>query len=209
MKLTIKSLIILVLIFVFSACNKDDDSPNLGAVTSKTAINIPAPQTGGQGQPVGGAFTKFSFEKGAITTSETNWDIAFRGTTIAINGGTITGANDEPERNGNAGVYIASGTFSSVTDASSYTFKQDATASYAIPTGSDNGWYNYAGPPTHVISPIPGRILVIKTHNGKYAKVELLSYYKDAPTKPEVSSESKFYTFNYVYNPNEGETLLE
>ena len=107
-----------------------------------------------------------------------------------------------------AGIHIASGTLAAITDASDYTFTQDADGAFAVIGGSGNGWYNYAGPPTHAISPIPGRVLVIKTHDGKYAKVELLSYYKDAPSVPDLESESRYYTFSYVYNPNEGQTSL-
>ncbi|QLG46289.1 HmuY family protein [Costertonia aggregata] len=212
MQSTFKFFTFLVLPLLFIACDSDDDEPQLEAVESKTATNIPAPQTGGFGQgEIGGSFTKFSFETGAITTNETEWDIAFRGLTIAVNGGVATGTNDEPERNGDAGAAIATGTFASVTDAASYTFLQDSANGFAIPTGSDNGWYNY-NQPTNVVTPIPGKVLVIKTHDGKYAKVEILSYYKDAPS--EITSEIanrdfRFYTFNYVYNPNEGETSLQ
>jgi len=208
MKMISKFLTLLFLTTVFVSCSNDDNGPVLVAIESEKALNIPAPQTGGQGQPVGGAFTKFSFKTGAVTTSDTEWDIAFRGTTIAINGGTVTGTDDEPARNGNAGAFIASGAFASIKDASGVTFVQDADGGFAIPTGSDKGWYNY-NPQVNQVSPIPGKILVIRTNDGKYAKVEVLSYYKDAPVQPDASSESRFYTFNYVYNPNEGQTTLE
>lgn len=209
MKSTIKFFTLFAMIFAFMSCNNDDNGSELEAVESKTASNIPAPQTGGQGQPVGGPFTKFNFETGLISTSETDWDIAFRGTTIAINGGMVTGTDDEPARNGNAAAFVASGTFASITDALGIIFTQDADAAYAIPTGSDNGWYNY-NPQVNVVSAIPGKVLVFRTHDEKYAKVEILSYYKDAPTQPDgFVNESRFYTFNYVYNPNTGETSLQ
>ncbi|MFS4494543.1 HmuY family protein [Maribacter sp. 2308TA10-17] len=208
MNSTIKFFTLLLIATVFNSCNDDDNEPSLVAVESKTATNIPAPQTGGQGQPVGGPFTKFSFATGAVTTSDTDWDIAFRGTTIALNGGAVTGTDDEPTRNGNAGASIASGTFASISDAAGLTFAQDADGAFAIPTGSDNGWYNY-NPQVNQISPIPGKVLVIRTHDDRYAKVEVLSYYKDAPAQPDATSESRYYTFNYVYNPNEGQTSLE
>ena len=51
---------------------------------------------------------KFDFVTGEKSTSETEWDIAFRGTTICINGGTSTGTADEPVRNGNAGAVVVS-----------------------------------------------------------------------------------------------------
>jgi len=208
MKMTSKFLTLCVLAIAFGSCS-DDDEPVLIAVESQTALNIPAPQTGGQGQPVGGPFTKFSFETGAVTTSETEWDIAFRGTTIAVNGGAVTGTDDEPTRNGNAGAFIASGTFASVTDAVGVAFTQDADGAFAIPTGSDNGWYNY-NPQVNIVSAIPGKVMVVRTHDDKYAKMEVLSYYKDAPTEPDgFVDESRFYTFNYVYNPNEEQTALE
>ncbi|WP_262420207.1 IPT/TIG domain-containing protein [Flagellimonas meishanensis] len=180
----------------------------LANVVSGNIENLEAPQTGSQGEPAGGPFTKFSFETGAVTDSDTEWDIAFRGTTIAVNGGTVTGTNDEPERNGNGGATIETGLFTEVTSAAGLTFDVDADGAFAIPTGSGEGWYNY-NPATFTLSPVPGRVLVFRTHDGKYAKVEILSYYRDAPAVPDpFMDESRVYTFNYVYNPNAGETSL-
>lgn len=198
------------LAMAFTSCSSDDDSTPTDPVQTETVSNLYAPQTGGQGEPVGGEFTKFDFETGAITTSDTAWDIAFRGTTIAVNGGTLTGTEDEPKRNGNVGVAEVTGTLASVTTAEGLTFEQDAEASFAIATGSDNGWYNYAGDPTHLITPIPGKVFVFRTTEGNYAKVEFISYYEDAPSEPNAFEDATpYYTFNYVYNPNEGDTSLE
>lgn len=207
---TIKSIAIAVVLIGFTSCSSDDDNTPLQAtVQAQQVMNLAAPQTGGQGQPVGGEFTKFDFETGAITTSDTDWDIAFRGTTIAVNGGEVTGTADEPDRTGNAGATIVTGTFASVTTADSLTFEQDSSASFAIPSGSDNGWYNY-NPALNVVTPIPGKILVFRTRDGKYAKVEILSYYENAPANPDPDvDEGRYYTFNYSYNPNEGETSFE
>jgi hypothetical protein len=201
---TIKTIAFTALLIGFTSCESDDDNtPQPDPVQSEQVINLAAPQTGGQGQPVGGEFAKFDFETGMETTSDTDWDIAFRGTTIAINGGTVTGTADEPIRNRNAGASITTGTFASVTTADGITFSQDTDAAFAIPTGSDNGWYNY-NPQTNVVSPIPGKILVIRTRDGKYAKIEVLSYYLDQDSTNPAGG--RHYTFNYVYNPNEGET---
>ncbi|MGK0251107.1 MAG: hypothetical protein ACI81G_000543, partial [Gammaproteobacteria bacterium] len=143
-KNTFKAIALTALFIGFTSCSSDDDNTQQPApVQSEQVVNLAAPQTGGQGQPVGGEFAKFDFETGMETTSNTDWDIAFRGTTIAVNGGAITGIADEPTRNGNAAAAIVSGTFASVTTADGLTFIQDAAASFAIPTGSDNGWYNY------------------------------------------------------------------
>ena len=212
MKTTMKFFTLVFALFAFVACSDDDSGSDLVAVESSTATNIYAPQTGGQGQgEISGEFTKFSFATGGVTTSDTEWDLAFRGTTIAVNGGTATGTADEPVRNGNGGVAIATGTFASVTTADGLSFAQDAAEAFAIPTGSDNGWYNYNFM-TNLITPIPGKVFVVRTHDGKYAKVEILSYYKDAPaevTEEIAANDGRYYTFSFVYNPNEGETTLE
>lgn len=199
---TLKTIAIAILFLGFASCSSDDDAAP-AAIESNTVSNLPAPQTGGQGQEIGGDFTKFDFATGLETTSDTEWDIAFRGTTIAINGGVSTGTADEPTRNGDAAAAIATGTFASVVTAEGLVFTQDTSAGYAIPAGSDNGWYNYNFM-TNVISAIPGKVLVIRTRDGRYAKVEILSYYENQDT----TASSRFYTFNYVYNPNLGDTSL-
>ena len=87
---------------------------------------------------------------------------------------------------------------------------QDSSEGYAIASGSGNGWDTYTGPPTYLISPTPGKILVFRTRDGKYAKMEILSYYLGAPENPDAFSDpSRYYTFNYVYQPNEGVTGFE
>jgi hypothetical protein len=211
---TLKKLVLIALVIGFSSCSSDDDNsaapdpaPTPNPVQSELVENFPAPQTGGQGQPIGGPFTKFDFETGLETSSDTEWDIAFRGTTIAINGGTATGTTDEPNRNGDVGAAIVSGTtFANVTSADGLTFVQDANAAFAIPTGSDNGWYNYNFM-TNVVSAIPGKVIVFRTRDGKYAKVEILSYYLNQDSSNP--SNGRYYTFNYVYNPNDGDTSFE
>ena len=120
---TIDIKIILILIF-FISCNSEEELEEvilLDPVITNQIVNFAAPQTGGMGQPIGGEFSKFDFKTGMKTTSETDWDIAFRGTTIAVNGGAATGTADEPVRNGNAGASIVSGLFAEVTNADNLT----------------------------------------------------------------------------------------
>ncbi len=207
---TIQLLAIVALFIGFTSCSSDDDnSVPLLEVASETVSNLHAPQTGGQGQPVSGQFAKFNFETGKTTTSDTDWDIAFRGTSIIVNGGTTLGTTDEPNRTGESAVYIANGTMASVTNVNTSLFTQDSDTGYAIPTGSGNGWYNYAGPPTHLITPIPGKVFVFKTRNELYAKLEILSYYENAPANPDAFTDATpYYTFNYVYQPNTGVTTF-
>ena len=200
---TIKLFILSLVLITFHNC--DDDDPVLLDTVSITVEDLHAPQEGGQGQPISGLFAKFDFESGLQTESDSEWDVAFRGTTIIVNGGTSLGSADEPERTGDAGVYIFDGTMAEMTAVETSLIIQDSADGYAITSGSGNGWYTYAGAPTYLISPTPGKILVFRTRDGKYAKMEILSYYLGAPENPDAFSDpSRYYTFNYVYQPNEG-----
>jgi len=200
---TIKLFILSLVLITFHNC--DDDDPVLLDTVSITVEDLHAPQEGGQGQPISGLFAKFDFESGLQTESDSEWDVAFRGTTIIVNGGASLASADEPERTGDAGVYIFDGTMAEMTAVETSLIIQDSADGYAITSGSGNGWYTYAGAPTYLINPTPGKILVFRTRDGKYAKMEILSYYLGAPENPDAFSDpSRYYTFNYVYQPNEG-----
>lgn len=192
--------------FVENADDKDDTQV-FAEVVSGSIKDLHAPQTGGQGQgAISGEFTKFDFETQTITMSDDDWDIAFRGTTIIVNGGTSQGSTDEPTRTGNAAAYIVSDAlFSEVTTVDETLFNQDAVEKLAIPSGSNNGWYNYNFM-TNVVSPLAGKVLVFRTTAGVYAKIEILSYYQGAPAVPDGSftggDTPRYYTFNYTYQPN-------
>lgn len=145
----------------------------------------------------------FSFETGDVVSASDaatdKWDIAFAGTTIYVNGGT--------SGPGQGAAQIVSNTFEGLTKAPADGYKQDTESGYAIPTGSGNGWYSYNAL-THVITPLAGKVIVLKTAKGKYAKLEIISYYKDAPTNPNaLTSKNRHYTFRYVYQPD-GSTNL-
>jgi len=202
-----KSKVILLSIIILFFYNCEDDSPAPLDIVYSTIEDLHAPQEGGQGQPISGEFTKFDFDSGLATESSTEWDIAFRGTSIIINGGTSLGTANEPERTGDAGAYIYDGLMTEMSIVDTTLFEQDSSEGYAIATGSGNGWYTYAGAPTFLISPTPGKILVFRTRDGKFAKVEILSYYLGAPENPDAFTDpSRYYTFNYAYQPNEGVT---
>lgn len=210
-----KFLFILTIIF-FTSC-EENDPIILEPIQSEKVSNLFAPQVGGQGQgPISGEFTLFDFETGETTTDPNAWDIGFRATTIIVNGGQSTGTTDEPARTGNAATYITTGGLASVLEVDESRFVQDQSNGLAIPASSDQGWYNYSGfgnpnpADDNLVTPLPGRVLVFRTTEGRYAKMEILSYYKDAPENPSgFTDEGRYYTFNYVYQPNEGQINFE
>ncbi|HLT53012.1 MAG TPA: HmuY family protein [Flavobacteriaceae bacterium] len=203
---TLKFLALTALFTGFVACSSDDDNgQQLLEVEAETVTNLYAPQESDyttNPPTITGDFIKFSFSSGTTVTGD-NWDIAFRGTTILTNGGVAT-AEGQPERTGNGGAYIEASTFVEVTTINNDLFNQDSsTEGLAI-----QGWYDY-DPTNHVISPTAGRILVIKTHDGKYAKVEILSYYENGEPNAETAPTNyQYYTFNYAYQPNDGLTTF-
>jgi len=157
-----------------------------------------------------GLYTYFNIEKNKIIaltdTANGNWDLAFKTTKILINGGT----------SGNAmgGAFIYNGLFDDLKSISNDSaFKVDnAPTSYAITTGSDKGWYHYDGQ-TNIVTPVAGRILVIRTAKGKYAKIEITSYCKGGVNLTPAASyddtlyKQRYYNFRYTYQPNGTKTF--
>jgi len=207
MKTNFLKLSLLALVLFTASCSSDDDKDTTPEVVVTTPVkDLYAPQSGGQGQPITGDYTKFSFSENKVVTGD-KWDVAFRGTFIIVNGGAKVNVDDagEPARTGSGAISIVSNAFGAVTAfPAASTFKQDAATVYSIPAVSGQGWYNYANT---IISPIAGKVFVVKTHDGKYAKFEILSYYKGAPATPTAESASRYYTFNFAYQANSTATF--
>ena len=156
-----------------------------------------------------GNFVKFSFLEGGIVTND-KWDVAFRGTTLIVNGGEKA-HNDQPDRTGNAAVYIATGSMSEINSVDTNRLLQDNSSGSAILKNimiddlgvSEQGWASYSFS-THLFSPRAGRILVFRTHDNKYAKMEIIYFYDSLNPDTSDGDIGGFYTFNYVYQ-SEGE----
>ena len=196
---------VLAAVVIFQSCTKEETSLPQVTLIEKIVRDVPADTIVGLspiGQPVGsGKFTFYSFENNALVantdSNSTKWDVGIRGTTIITNGGT--------SGPGNGGAFIYVGTFDDLkTIPADSTFKTDAAPSYAITTGSNKGWYLYT-PQTNLVTPLPGRVLVIRTATGKYAKVEILNYYKGGSTPAATDPDDvkifnqRYYTFKYAY----------
>ncbi len=148
-------------------------------------------------EPQADRYTLFSFSKGAVVPAgkmdTDQWDLGFKGTSIIVNGGK--------ERKGKGAAGMVTAVFDAVDKLpDGLTWATDEPGGKtAIPSGSGNGWYEYVFT-THEIKPLPNRVLFVKTADGKFAKVEILSYYRDV--EGETDSPGRYYTFRYVYQPN-------
>lgn len=158
----------------------------------RTIKNLPADP-----EPQSDQFTLFSLAKGEVVPlkdfESDKWDLGFKGTSIIVNGGA--------ERKGKGGVFIGEGAFDQIEKLpSGITWAVDEPGGKtAIPGGSGNGWYQYIFI-NHEIKPIPNKVLYIKTADEKFAKLEILSYYKNV--EGEVDTPGRYYTFRYVLLPD-------
>jgi hypothetical protein len=151
-----------------------------------------------------GEFTYFRLSDSSIVTGRdietSRWDIAFRSTTIWINGGT-----NRPGRGG--AQVLRNQDYNTLLEAPSAGYQVDeSSTNLAIPSGSGNGWYTYNALAA-TITPIPNTVIALRTGEGRYAKLQILSYYRGVPTTPTITSTPRYYTFRYFYQPNGSRTL--
>ncbi|RTQ49131.1 hypothetical protein EJV47_13345 [Hymenobacter gummosus] len=190
-----------------TSCNNDDDQQDdtvKPALETKTVADL-APQpgaptsTGQPGQPR--HYTFYSLTEGKevpyTDSASTKWDVAFRRTNVLINGGT--------SGPGQGGAKVESGLFAELTTAPD-TYAVDAASGLAIPAVTGSGWYNYNST-THLITPIAGKVIFVRTATGKYAKLEITSYYQGSPASPTLATPSGYYSFRYVYQPDGSKNL--
>lgn len=73
--------------------------------------------------------------------------------------------------------------------------EQTASGWEDFPPG-DKGWYFYSLD-SHIMSAITGVTIVVRTADGKYAKVEMKSLYLGSPDNPTVNTPAPYFTFRY------------
>ena len=162
-----KLVFFLSIFFIFSC----DDSSDLMSIEAMMVTNLYTPEFIGNGPNQQSAnFIKFSF-KDQTTTEGDDWDIAFRGTEILVNGG-FPGTNDEPARTGLAAGYITIGNYGGIKSVNENLLNQDSETQKAIPS-TNGGWYEIDN---NAILPYSDKTLVFKTHNSRYAKVKIVSF---------------------------------
>ncbi|MEJ1241528.1 HmuY family protein [Chryseolinea sp. T2] len=186
------------------SCDEDDAQPKVEPLTASEVKDLDATSTS--------KFTLYSFNSGAVVanadSASAKWDIGFRGTTIILNGG-VSGP-------GVASGQIVDGIFDEIVEAPAAGYNQDSNTTKAI-VGS-GGWYTYTGTasvPNHAILPNAGKVLILKTAESKYVKVEVISYYLGNPSTgtaefADLASRpaSRYYTFRYLYQAD-GTTNLQ
>ena len=125
----------------------------------------------------------FDFSRGSTVDDPegTNWDLAFRRHNIIVNGG--------PGFTGQGGVLEATVPFDSLTTAPAEGYVANRVRGDTVNTATED-WYDYSWM-SHILRPKPATY-VVRTADGKYAKIELVSYYCPGAIAGCV-------TFRYVY----------
>lgn len=208
-----------------SACDSTEEGPidEPVALDVQTATNVAADPTTGRnpttGAPIAtGRWALYSLRTNSVVlaSSETDrsdstttaWDIGFRGTDIIVNGGT--------SGPGQGQAVVLPNTFAEVTEVPpGTTFRTDGAAASmcsnnilrAICGGTapanTQGWYTYDSA-NNLINPTAGRTILVRTADGAgYAKIQIKSYYQNAPATPNPTADaSRYYTFDFVLNPS-------
>ena len=213
-KTLLKITMVFIMIIQIVACSKSETTTMpVSTVSTKIVSDLMADTVLGlnsSGMPYSaGKYTFYSLENNAIVSNtdsaSAKWDLAFMSTRILTNGGTSGPAL--------GGAFIYYGLFDELkTIPVDSVFKTDNAPNYAITTGSGKGWYTY-DQLTSLITPLAGRVLVIRTASGKYAKMEITSYYKGGVTLPVSASDvekltkQRYYTFRYTYQSNGSKTF--
>lgn len=143
-------------------------------------------------------FTFYDLDQGVIVadTASNAWDIGFSGTTIIANSGN------------NGGIVMLNIAFETLDEA--------PTTGYVNENG---GWYTYTGPaptgPQHAVLPNANTTLVIKTPDGRYAKIRMISYYQGNPDTStdefanlQTRPAGRYFTFEFAIQ-TDGSALFE
>ncbi len=128
----------------------------------------------------GGETVYFSFSEDKQVKPTDAWDLSFNRTTISVNA--------------KASAQITDGDFAKIASAPKDGYKNDNNKGNAIPSGSGNGWYKY-NMMGHTITPLPSKVIFVKTTSGKVVKVEILNYNKDQSE----DGETGYYSFQYAF----------
>lgn len=183
------------------ACGDDRSDPASSSNTSNqqsslrlnTVQDLPA-DTARTGQ-----LTYFNLRENTVVdpadSNSAKWDLAFKATTLLTNGGS-----SGPGQGG--GQVLAGTDFETLAEAPESGYRTDQPGDPAI---SASSWYTYTGSegnPPNAILMKPGIVLVLRTADNRYVKLQITSYYQGGAAVPADGAKARFYHFRYVFQPD-------
>lgn len=179
-----------LMLLTMTACKKEN-TPTKGdtAVTATDSITMPFRDD---------HYVFYSLKDGKqvplADSASTKWDIGIRFASIIV--------NSHASGPGQGGIIVQTGSYDDFTTAPETGYSYDTTtAKLAVNSNprSPGAWYLY-NPVGHKLTPKAGLFFVIKTAEGKYAKLEVtqvgyLGWDPEVDTYPE----TLIYRFRYLY----------
>ena len=186
------------------SCTKKEIKPELQDNNSTVIKDLPGDvgNTVGSGKEFEPFY--FSFKTGAkvdpVKVNTTEWDIAFTkeyNSLIVVNGGGFP-ATPGYGGAGQGSLLIIEKPYGQVSEApTAAEFATGGRASAGWDSGNGEGWFFY-DLKTHIAVPVKNRTFALRTAEGKYAKLELISMYKGAPTTvSDLNWPAPYFTFRY------------
>ena len=204
MKIKYLFLATIIAVFPFTSCSDSDEAPVEVIQQAVKTQTIDARDYS--------KWVYFSFSKGEIVNIPNNeyqnnldWDIAFHRNDVRLNGG-LSG-------NGIAAALTAATTeLANVTEAPESGYKEDVMKSILVkfqlpvplfeeqPANTEIDWMSVdtsSPPPVYTLH---NKVFIVKTANGKYAKLKFKSYLSDL-------NETMVLKFDYVYQADGSRNL--
>ncbi|MDN5288813.1 MAG: HmuY protein [Mucilaginibacter sp.] len=204
--------IMMLAILLASSCTKDQVTPQLQDGKSTVVNDLP----GDVGKTISSGFKTFYFSfttNAKVDSSQKKtslWDISFSreyNSYVTINNGTNE-ASLGFGGTGKGSMVVVNKAYDQVTEApSDDVFTATAITTAGWDSGSGNGWYFY-DLKTHLAIPVKNRTYVLRTADGKYAKLEMISMYKGAPSVvTDLNWPAPYFTFRYYVQQDGGRNL--
>lgn len=201
-----RNYILIISIFLFAACSKKNDQPGLQDGNSIFIADLMGDTAATMSEGESFKTLYFSFTTGsAVQVSEeektsNKWDLAFTGpynSEVYVNNGLYE-YNPGYGGAGKGAVIQQDVPYDNVNTApSSADFDAAALTKIGWDAGNGRGWFFYSLD-NHIAVPIKNRTFVLRTADGRYAKLELLNSYKgNPPVVTDLYWPAPYFTFRY------------
>jgi hypothetical protein len=201
--------ILILTLLLFVSCKKDDNntvktnyedgvSTVIYDLAGDTDASVADGVEGKERRPFKSFYFKLntklqSWDSSEANRKSNNWDLAFTevyNALIYVNNGSTTGGE------GKGTIVAIDSPYSAVTTA-----PEAGNLSFVgwdgYPQAYNTGWYFYSLS-THLAIPIRNRTFVLRTAEGKFAKLELINVYQgNPPTVTDLYWPAPYFTFRY------------
>lgn len=180
-----------ILVMGFASCSKNKDTSVPTTITGTDSMMLPF---------MSDHFNFYSMAEGKevplADSASTSWDFGINFASLIF--------NSHASGPGQAGVIATTGDYLSYNQAPATGYSYDTTSTQLAINStpfSPNAWYIY-DPVSHAFSPKAGLFFVMKTADGNYAKLEILSVTYANYTPGAMYPDNLLYKFRYVYQKN-------